>query len=842
MSSPRPLRPESSAANESVDLLIAGDYNQQLMAEAEQLQDAELTRKPAVWRSLPVLILLLVAAAELCLLLLPLVLREAERGFLAEEWEAPLPHSPPPPPAAGLFPAAQCSGNVSRVFITGVAGMIGSHVARELLQTRPCYRLYGLVRPRSDLSTLAGVLQRLTLVEGDITDGYRMTALLADIRPDFLYHFAAQAINGISYGEPEVTMTVNVQGTLHLLEALRQLRLTQCRFFLAGSSTEYGRSADTWQGAALPETAELQPVTPYGVSKVAAEAEVRQYALSFGLQVVVGRFFIQVGPGGTSSLAIQQFARQIAMAEQGLAEPVVRHGNLDTSRDISDASDSAPAVVAVLERGVSGEAYNIGSGIATSMRSLLQAAIDLSSISINASLDAALYRVYDEKALLADVAKLRAATGWRPSFRPRRTVLRILNYWRQTIARLYQLPPPPVNATLCAEAAEAAVAEAEIAAVSSSASQLVVAGPVNSSAQLLVPLADCPFGDVDLLLIVIQRDLPLVAHLMQSVDLFMPCYGFLHIVTDGVEDERRLRAWMRVHERVRFHRMAAPANLSHLDGYLLQMWKANWADRLVSPTARFVMMMDTDSLFTLPVTCRSLFDGRGRPHMLFWGFDSQMQFVQPCQDMVGGCVGSFMAFFPITFPVSMFAPMREHTRQRLSGIYNASLPDFDSAFADWTHRVSYWRAYSQFVNMGNFLLLHQPDAAHFVYYPHLNALNASLHEAAHYLPPAVHYGWRYCDYLGSCTHDPHTRDGTIPAFGQKYGLNTIHLIEELLQQGHCLQQHMRTGLLADGCDAQSIADVHVEAKVYQGRPHDMSYLYEVYRPEVLPSQCSFTQR
>ena len=96
-----------------------------------------------------------------------------------------------------------------------------------------------------------------------------------------------------------------------------------------------------------------------------------------------------------------------------------------------------------------------------------------------------------------------------------------------------------------------------------------------------MPLADCPFGDVDLLLILIRRDLPLVAHLMHSLDLFMPCYGYLHIVTDGLQDEQRLRAWMRVHDRVRFHRLQAPANLSHIDGYILQAWKANWADQLL---------------------------------------------------------------------------------------------------------------------------------------------------------------------------------------------------------------------------------------------------------------------
>ena len=181
---------------------------------------------------------------------------------------------------------------MTRVFVTGVTGMIGSHVARALV-LKKCHQVYGLVRPRSNLDTLVGILHKITMVMGDVADGPRMTSLMEEIRPDYIYHFAAQAINGISYDIPALTLDVNIVGTMNILEAVKKLGLLKTRILLAGSSTEYGRTADTWKGP-IPETAPLDPVSPYGVSKVAMEKLGNQYHMSFGLDIITARFFIQV--------------------------------------------------------------------------------------------------------------------------------------------------------------------------------------------------------------------------------------------------------------------------------------------------------------------------------------------------------------------------------------------------------------------------------------------------------------------------------------------------------------------------------------------------------------------
>jgi GDP-4-dehydro-6-deoxy-D-mannose reductase len=354
--------------------------------------------------------------------------------------------APPPPPAPpSPSPSARaCAPGArrERAFVTGISGMIGSHVARELARD-PCVEIFGLVRPRSTLDTLAGVLPRVTLVTGDLTDAHRLLDIIADVRPTLVFHFGAQAINGISYDVPGLTMEANVLGTLNLLEAVRRAGLggfahaAPTRVLLAGSSTEYGRTVDDRAGAPLAEDAPLRPVTPYGVSKVATEMLGNMYNSSFGIPVVTARLFIQLGVGGTDSLALHQFCRQVALAEAGLGPRAVAHGNVATARDMTDARDSAPALIALARAGLPGEAYNVGRGAAVQMADVLALALALARVPVAGAPDAARLRAYDERVLLADTSKLRALTGWAPRIPLNETVGRVLDYWRRRVAATY---------------------------------------------------------------------------------------------------------------------------------------------------------------------------------------------------------------------------------------------------------------------------------------------------------------------------------------------------------------------------------------------------------------------
>ena len=346
------------------------------------------------------------------------------------------PSSSASSPATAVGAGATCQttpGGRPRALVTGISGMIGSYVAKEIIRSGK-YDVVGLVRYRSDLSNLAGFLGQIELVYGDITDEGRMREVVKRTCPHFVFHFAAQAINGVSYDSAGLTLDANIKGTFNMLEAVRAAGLTKTtRFLLAGSSTEYGHTADTWDGP-IPEKAPMEPISPYGVSKAAAELLARQYFQSYGMQVVIPRFFIQVAAGGTESLAVHEFSRQIAMIERGLQPPVLKHGTITTKRDVTDMHDSAGVVLKLAEMGVAGEAYNVGSGIAVSTKDILETAVSFSTRKdIKLEMDPTRVRVYDEKVLLSDNSKVRALTGWVPSPDIKKTVSDILVYWRRKV-------------------------------------------------------------------------------------------------------------------------------------------------------------------------------------------------------------------------------------------------------------------------------------------------------------------------------------------------------------------------------------------------------------------------
>ena len=355
----------------------------------------------------------------------------------AAEAQAPSGGSHASPMTTPVTPACSSSTTKPVALVTGISGMIGSYVAKSLIETNR-YDVMGLVRYRSDLSNLAGVLPKVTLHYGDVTDTLRMRAVVAQTCPQFVFHFAAQAINGVSYDSAELTLDANVKGTFNMLEAVRAAGLAKTtRFLLAGSSTEYGHTADVWDGP-IPENAPMAPVSPYGVSKAASELLLNQYVRSHGMQALTARFFIQIAAGGTESLAVHEFSRQIAMIERGLQPPVLQHGTITTKRDVTDMRDSASVVVKLAEKGVPGEAYNIGSGIAVSTKDILDTAVSLSSRKdITMALDPSRVRLYDEKVLLSDNRKVRQLTGWTPNPDMKQTVSDILQYWRAKVAQRY---------------------------------------------------------------------------------------------------------------------------------------------------------------------------------------------------------------------------------------------------------------------------------------------------------------------------------------------------------------------------------------------------------------------
>ena len=259
-----------------------------------------------------------------------------------------------------------------------------------------------------------------------------MVDVIGEIKPTRIFHFAAQAINSISFGMPELSLDTNIRGTMNILEAIYRNKLNELtKVLLAGSSTEYGRSTSNVEINSISEDLPLDPVSPYGISKLGTEKVANHYIVTHNMKIVTARIFIHIGVGGTDSLAVNQFCRQIALAELGLQPPILSHGTLTTYRDISDAKDSASAIIALLEMGKSGEAYNVGSGNKIQMKHILDVALSLSKVNFTTKESPSLLRSFDENSLVANIDKLKALTGWTPKSNMTRVTGEILNYWRE---------------------------------------------------------------------------------------------------------------------------------------------------------------------------------------------------------------------------------------------------------------------------------------------------------------------------------------------------------------------------------------------------------------------------
>lgn len=313
-----------------------------------------------------------------------------------------------------------------RVLITGITGFAGSHLAEFLLK-RDGVEVHGIERWRSKTDNIEHLKGRVAMHECDLRDGSSIRKVLETVRPDQIYHLAAQSFVPTSWKAPAETLMTNILGQLHIFEAVRQIGINP-RIQIAGSSEEYGLvNADELP---IKESNPLRPLSPYGVSKVGQDLLAYQYHQSYKLHVVRTRGFNHTGPRRGDVFVESNFAQQIAKIERGLQEPVVKVGNLQAKRDYTDVRDMVRAYWLALEKGLPGDVYNICSGETHSIESVLQSLLAMSSAKVRVEPDPARMRPSDVLLLHGDSSKFQKQTGWRPEI-PLETTLRdLLNYWR----------------------------------------------------------------------------------------------------------------------------------------------------------------------------------------------------------------------------------------------------------------------------------------------------------------------------------------------------------------------------------------------------------------------------
>jgi GDP-4-dehydro-6-deoxy-D-mannose reductase len=254
----------------------------------------------------------------------------------------------------------------------------------------------------------------------DLLDRDAVRRVLDAARPSAIYHCAGQADVQDAWKDPARSLRINVLGTHHLLESCREAGVT-CRVLVTGSAQVYGPHTE-----AITEDHPLAPANPYGVTKLAQEMT----AAASGLPVLLARPFNHAGPRQSPSYASSAFAQQIAGIEAGRAEPVIRVGNLESRRDLTDVRDTVRAYQAMVTSGEPGRPYNVCSGRAYSMREILDILLSLARVKVEIVVDPARVRPNDNPTILGSHARLTADTGWRPEIPIERTLSDLLDYWR----------------------------------------------------------------------------------------------------------------------------------------------------------------------------------------------------------------------------------------------------------------------------------------------------------------------------------------------------------------------------------------------------------------------------
>ena len=327
-----------------------------------------------------------------------------------------------------------------RALITGITGMVGSHLAEHLL-AHTDWHVVGLTRWRSPLDNLVALIDRINrgdrveLVYGDLRDTLSIREAVRAARPDVVFHLAAQTFPRTSFEAPLDTLDTNIQGTVRVLDAVREVN-PDAVVHVCSSSEVFGRvPADK---IPIDEECAFHPASPYAISKAGTDLVGRFYAEAYGLCTQTTRMFTHTGPRRGDVFAESSFAKQIAMIERGLTDPVVHVGNLASLRTVADVRDAVRAYhLLVTVDPVPGAYYNIGGTHSCTVGEILDALIGLSpsAASIRIEVDPQRLRPIDADLQVPNVDKFVAHTGWKPEISFEQTMQDLLDHWRTALAR-----------------------------------------------------------------------------------------------------------------------------------------------------------------------------------------------------------------------------------------------------------------------------------------------------------------------------------------------------------------------------------------------------------------------
>ena len=318
--------------------------------------------------------------------------------------------------------------------------MVGSHLADYLLEYTD-WEIHGLIRWRSPLDNIENLIEninnkkRVFLHYGDLRDSQSLNKVISEISPDYTFHLAAQSYPKTSFDAPVDTYDTNILGTSNLLEALKIFAKNSC-IHVCASSEVFGRVSK--DKLPINEECTFHPASPYAISKVGTDLVGRFYAEAYGMKIMTTRMFTHTGPRRGDVFAESSFAKQIALAEAGKIEPIIKVGNLNSMRTIADVRDAVRAYyMLVTVNPIPGEYYNIGGNYTCTIEKILNDLINLSLIKnrLKIEIDIERIRPIDADLQVPDTSKFKKHTGWQPLISYEKTILDLLDYWRIKILK-----------------------------------------------------------------------------------------------------------------------------------------------------------------------------------------------------------------------------------------------------------------------------------------------------------------------------------------------------------------------------------------------------------------------
>lgn len=325
-------------------------------------------------------------------------------------------------------------------FITGITGMVGSHLVDFLIENTN-WEIYGFLRWNDRLDNIEHHFDRINnkdrihLLYGDLNDLPSLEKAVKESQPDYVFHLAAQSYPKTSFDAPLETLQTNIIGTANLLESLKEFGKKDVVVHNCASSEIFGRVPK--EKLPIDEECSIHPASPYAISKVGTDLLGRYYGEAFGMRVISTRMFTHTGPRRGDVFSESTFAKQIAMIEAGLQEPTIYVGNLDSLRTYADVRDAVKAYyLLVTTNPIAGEYYNIGGTYTCKIEDMLNYLISQSTRDdIKVEIDPDRLRPIDADLQVPNTEKFRKHTGWEPEYTFEQTMNDLLDYWRNEIKK-----------------------------------------------------------------------------------------------------------------------------------------------------------------------------------------------------------------------------------------------------------------------------------------------------------------------------------------------------------------------------------------------------------------------